>query len=498
MYLQTLIVFALVFFRSDQLRGDASAGAREWAWAFAAVAALLLGTALLTRIATKAALRRMGGVGGDLHDAHHLHHRWMTTIKASLLIGFGIVLYATPWPIACYGLTRSPWLRIASDVLLLVPYFVCAAALWAFSHPVERAFRAEMGEPRTRPSDPAHGFSRWGFVLFNFRFHILVVALPMLLILFTANLARGYGAWIRRNVAPWPFAPDLLLGAVAFLVFLVSPLLLTRVWSTTQLERGPLRDRLEAVCRAIGLRCRDVLLWKSDGMMINAAVMGLVAPVRYVLLSDGLLQSMNDRQIEAVFGHEAGHIRRRHIEFFLLFAFVAMLAVSGALELLLTLSPNLSNTTLELVGVLLTACTWGFGFGHISRSFEREADWFGATCVTPEAEGCALPCALHPSAPHTEGRRLCATAAAVFASALDRVALLNGIEHEEFSWRHSSIGSRMRFLTALAADPNRLRQFHAALRRIKAFLLVTAVGGGGYALYYCLYREPLLLRAGAG
>ena len=79
----------------------------------------------------------------------------------------------------------------------------------------------------------------------------------------------------------------------------------------------------------MGLNYRRILIWESDGMVVNAAVMGLFRPVRYILLSDGLLEMMDDAKIEAVFGHEAGHVKCRHIEFYLLFAVLSMLIVGG-------------------------------------------------------------------------------------------------------------------------------------------------------------------------
>ena len=80
--------------------------------------------------------------------------------------------------------------------------------------------------------------------------------------------------------------------------------------------------------------------------------------------------------------------------------------------------------------------------------------------------------------------KLCATAARIFAAALDRVAILNGIPQEERSWRHSSIASRIEFLTSLAGDPNRLRCFERTIRVIKYSLIVFCVVGLTIAAYY--------------
>ena len=56
-----------------------------------------------------------------------------------------------------------------------------------------------------------------------------------------------------------------------------------------------------------------MLLWKTFGVMINAGVMGLVAPLRFILLTDGLVERMPVERIEAVMAHEVAHVSKRHI-----------------------------------------------------------------------------------------------------------------------------------------------------------------------------------------
>jgi STE24 endopeptidase len=237
--------------------------------------------------------------------------------------------------------------------------------------------------------------------------------------------------------------------------------------------------------------------------MVNAAVMGLFAPVRYVLLSDALLATMDEEQIEAVFGHEAGHVRHRHIEHFLVFAYVGWLLVAGVMELLARLAadPNhmlsLSTAAIQVIGVLATVLFWGIGFGWLSRRFERQADAFGALCVTPDESGCRLPCSVHSQgrAPVKNDARVCATGAQIFGSALDRVAVLTGIPHEERSWRHSSIGSRIRFLASLAGDPARAVGFQRGIRRVKTAMLALAIVGSMFSAYYWLFAvQPAVQR----
>ena len=415
-----------------------------------------------------------------------------------MIAAFAFNMFATRWPDICYTPEYAAPLRIVGDLCTLLPYGLGILAIWWLTYPVDRALRQglsriEGDEGATRPV-----WSRRQYLTFNIRHHVLIVGVPITMILYASNLTRGYASEIRTWIFDWPYLPDLILGAAALGIFIIAPVLMRHIWTTEPLADGPLRRRLDGLCTRIGLRCRDILVWNTDGMVVNAAVMGLLPRVRYVLLSDALLETMSDEQVEAVFGHESGHVRLHHIEFFLLFAFVTMLSVSGAMQGLLELWPRMSLMTIQIIGAGITLMLWGVGFGWISRRFERQADLFGAICVTPEPAGCKMPCSVHPQPRGPDGAVLpesrepsrsdssgvCATAAASFVSALDRVAVLNGIPHEERSWRHSSIGSRIRFLTSLADDPQRLARFDRVVRRIKTTLLVLAVVGTALAVYY--------------
>jgi len=242
--------------------------------------------------------------------------------------------------------------------------------------------------------------------------------------------------------------------------------------------------------------------------MVNAAVMGILAPVRYVLLSDALIDAMTPQQVEAVFGHEAGHVRHRHIPHFLAFALVGWLVVVAIMELLARWTSDAggangwSPTAIESAGVLTAVGFWGIGFGWVSRRFERQADLFGARCAAPvTARDCTVPCSVHPDDATTLGDDggLCATGAMVFASALQRVAALNGIPVDERSWRHASIRNRIDFLVSAADDPRRLRRFERIVRRVQRLIWAAAIAGvGALAWYGSVVPQPAVLRITAG
>jgi STE24 endopeptidase len=304
---------------------------------------------------------------------------------------------------------------------------------------------------------------------------------------------------------------------VAGAVFLVAPVLLRYIWHTTSLPAGELRSRLDGLCRRIGLSYRDILIWHSDGMVVNAAVMGLIRPVRYVLLSDGLLETMDDDKIEAVFGHEAGHVKHHHITFYLLFAILSMLVVGGISELVVRFGPDLMQQAgraeslrdsqaqvrdyLQVMAMVMIVAIWGIGFGPVSRRFEWQADLFGARSVTPDIASCDRPCLVHgtldpqplnPGYRPPPGLVVCATAAHTFGEALHRIATLNGIPVEARSWRHSSIGNRIRLLRQYAADPSAIARLNRGVLTIKIVLVLGSAVG--LAIGAWLYWPEQLVR----
>ncbi|UCC30914.1 MAG: M48 family metalloprotease [Phycisphaerales bacterium] len=505
MHLVTILAFVIIFWRAEQPEQWLLVGEDDVLWTLL----IVLAQPPLLGVAAWLSARRAHRLHVEQPDApqvaQQFHHRTTVWLRTAILVGFAVMVLLTRWP--TWFAFQNPALQTVGDLIVLSPFVSGVIAVWLAAYPLERALRArtvglvaEVGKEQGKP------WRLGAYLDFNLRYHLLIIVVPMTLIVFAANITRGYES-VLQEWSGWPWTPDLLLGVVALGVFIVSPLILVRIWRTVSLEAGPVRERLEAVCGRIGLRCRDILIWHSDGMIINAAVMGLLPPVRFVLLSDGLLATMEVRQIEAVFGHEAGHVQHRHIQHFLVFAFVGWLLIAAVMELVARASAEphssfaLSVLTVQAIGVAGGIIFWGVGFGWMSRRFERQADLFGARCVTPSEAGCSLPCSVHPDERSllTGSGRVCATGAAVFASALNRVAALNGIPSEERSWRHSSIGSRIRFLTSLAGDPHRGARFERLIRRLKIAMFALAIVGSAVWLYYwTVVPEPAILRLQAG
>lgn len=420
--------------------------------------------------------------------AQATYHSWTLVLRIFVLLTLAVDLFCTQWPecVRSAALLGNSW--ALDELIILSPFFVSMILGWAALYRTDARLRdlarRQNGSHARGDGEHTH-WTLTQYLVFNLRHQLLIVAIPMTILMLVFDRTRGMESWISVSA----------LSVTAATVFLLAPLLLRYIWSTERLPDGPLRSRLENLSARINLGFRDILVWRSGGMVVNAAVMGLLGPLRYVLLSDAMLTSMTENQINAVFGHEAGHVKHRHIQFFVLFGILGTLIVSGIMEVALRWGDRAAVLNLDevsLIGFAGTVLVWGVGFGWISRRFERQADLFGARCATPPREDCRQPCSVHDPghAPPGDTYRVCASGAQMFVSALDRVSVLNGIPKQERSWRHSSIASRIALLSRLAGDPAGARRFQRRIVAIKWSMVVGCLLGLLIAGVY-VYRSPV-------
>jgi STE24 endopeptidase len=283
----------------------------------------------------------------------------------------------------------------------------------------------------------------------------LFIGVPVCLMVLASD---SLNLWIEPILPGGWLGSAILLGAMlssAGLVFFFAPVLLVRVWKTRPLPPGPLRSDLERMCRDMGLRYRDILVWRSGGVVANAAAMGLAAPVRYILLSDGMLENMDQRQVVSIFAHEAGHVVWRHIFYSAIFA-VATIILSMPVGGLFAWLAGWPGQAADALSLPVLAAAWVAGFGWISRRFEWQCDAFSAWACSrepPPEDGAILP----------EGAML-------FAAALGRVAQLGGIPYRKRNWRHGSIERRIDRVVELGITGGSRRSIDRTVRRIKVGL----------------------------
>ncbi|MGE0608053.1 MAG: M48 family metallopeptidase [Pirellulales bacterium] len=412
--------------------------------------------------------------------------RWVRRAHLVLwLAAAGFVLLALDWPrIVRFNMGLDGWVLI-DELLVSLPVLVPLVLSWAAYHDVDRVLHESVAGPNRDGQLAADTLlpPRWNCVAFQARTVMGVALAPLLLLLLTQDIARL-------------LAPGFMAGPDAWMVLLLPllmlvvgfPVLLRHVWRTSPLPPGPLRTRLEMAARRFNLHVREILVWRTNGLLLNAAVAGFVPGLRYVFLTDSLLEQLNDDEIEAVFGHEVGHIRHRHVflrALVLLAPICLWPLLQGSLDLFAPSAESLGAAhwtaaiaaglaLLFLLGLYIAAV-----FGYCSRRFERQADLFGCRVSSAGQAGRDANAAVPASGLSPAGIQ-------TFIGALEKLALLNGVSRHAPSWQHGSIDMRVGFLEGVEHDPTRERGCHRQVR-ILGGVLVSAVLVGLIA--------PLLLNA---
>ena len=429
-----------------------------------------------------------------------------------LLIGvYALVVYGFNWGWAInkfwhWGGPEAPPLP-GAKVLLLAPFFVGLFLPWVFAYDADRALFVAAyrrldadalasafadGGAAAAALDPAKEFGgRWSYVAFQGRQKLALVFLPVVLLIVQQEISLQIPDAVQKD---WAWLLTALGVAGVLAVLLTLPWMVRVALGLKPLPPGPIRDRLLAASRRLRFRCSDLLLWNTRGGMANAMVIGVLPWPRYVIFTDRFLEEFNGAEVEAVFGHEVGHVKHRHMLYYLAFLLLSIAAMGygyscvAAWPLLRNLGggPPAPPTLASILYGLPLADDWILPgavaflvylfavFGYLSRRCERQADVYGCRTVS-----CGRPeCAGHDDGPELAAgaAALCPTGVRTFIYALEKVAHVNGISRDRpgflQSWQHGSIARRVAFLYSLLKDPTAERRFQRRVALMKWGLLV--------------------------
>ena len=359
--------------------------------------------------------------------------------------------------------------RLESPALFLgtLPALLTWVGIWWAEYPADHARREQLVTSDVEAGLPVHAPPTFGrTMMMSVRQQLLPVVLPVLLVLALRDLVIYFGGSRLSGGAE-----NLVLLVPGILVYLAAPELMRRLFETRPLEPGPLRTRLEEICRKSNLRYREILLWTTDFSMANAAVIGILPRWRYVLLSDRLLETMSDEHIEAVFAHEMGHIVHRHLTWFVVFFISLTLFAAGpgrwTENWIIAQFPSAFSG--DNVRTIWRVGTGAFGFvitlmlfGLLARRFEKQADVHGARMMQDNFGQQPAPTEI-PERPRSW---VGSTGARVYAGALQRVAFINDIPLSASDFFHPSIEKRLNYIHAIAEDPKRTWRFDQSMRRL--------------------------------
>ncbi len=491
-----ILAFAVLVVR-DQGVGPLVA-APAWLAAACTLGPMLMALGVMALTASRA-LRELnaGRVSAVMTaDAVHAGVRWVL-LSAHVVGVLGLGWLDTVRRLIGAGSHRGDLILI-DEALAIFPLLLGLAACWWMLYPIDRRLREavlirELDEGRTIHPMPFRARS----VMLHVRHQLLITLLPLMaLTAWSETVAWAAGTVVDRasrdllglrepgwvhTVARWltdENSGPLLMGGVqlagALAVLAMVPILLRLTWDTVPLGAGPTRDRLVAMCRGAGVYVRELLVWRTSGTMINGAVLGVVRPWRYILLTDALLEQLSERQVEAVMAHEIAHVRKAHLPWML----AGLLGVTGLVGVLVDMAFRMLNWRvtqdqaqfIEIGAALGAVIVALLALGFISRRFEWQADAFAAGRMSSQ----------DPAA----GGRVTPEGAGAMQAALRAVAYLNHIPAHKFSFRHGSIATRLHRLDSAVGQTAGKLPIDRTVRRVKwgiALLLVVNVGAMTWA-----------------
>ena len=308
---------------------------------------------------------------------------------------FGLALYPFGWGWAVQTLSGSETsLFPAREMVILAPFLVGLICSWIFWYDAERAFQAG---PLRRDAFAARYWSRWAYVGFHLRHNLGLVSIPIMLVIATKAMSRLFD--IKKGSGPWDWYLSTGVGLLGILaVFAGIPWALRFILGLKPLPAGPLRDRLLSAARRLRFRVTNIMVWNTHGGVANAMVAGVLPFLRYVIVTDRLIADLTPDEVEAVFGHEVGHVKHHHMLVYLSFLLISLAAMAELADLLVaqkgSLAYRIANSIASqadllqsLPGVAIVGAYVFVVFGFLSRRCECQADIFGCRAVSCDRLG---------------------------------------------------------------------------------------------------------------
>jgi len=315
---------------------------------------------------------------GDFSRLDHQFHAILTRQSIMAILIFAIDIYGLN--LSSFLIEFPVFITLPTlEALLFLGLFVFYLALvWTCAHGAyKKLYRSDI--------------SKKSYVLSNITFSIPVL-LPWILLSGIADLIKALPfEWPGRFLETTEGEVTYFL-LFLFVVAIIGPVMIQKFWRCKPLPSGEHRKRIENLCKKAGLAYADILYWPIfGGKMITAGVMGLIKKFRYILVTPSLLRLLEPEEIDAVIAHEIGHVKRKHLVFYLLFFVGYMLLSYVTFDIILfgiiyaepvywfINKTGFDQTTIfsglfSLVIIIVFLIYFRFIFGFYMRNFERQAD----------------------------------------------------------------------------------------------------------------------------
>jgi Zn-dependent protease with chaperone function len=400
--------------------------------------------------------------------------RWATIalLAGQLWMGGWGALVLNPRELGGWGLGDYKVFLLPDLVFLIAPLMTWIF-LWAGERQAEvaifnrgHAYNLALGVPVHYPPT----LSQYLILKIRHNFYLFI---PMAV----ARLSDEVGGLYAKE---FPWVPAVVSGGTIVILLLILPWLLSRVWSTVAMT-GKLRTRLEKSAERHRIRFSNILIWRTHHAVNNAAVVGYLPFARYFMMTDALLESLRDYQIESVFAHELGHAKYKHIWLYLvtiLGCLTAAVGLSFFAGLLFHDPPTWMQMGHEdLVGLVQLFLLAGFVimfFGPVARQFEHEADWFACRHMaeaTTRWEMTSSGTIVGMPAGIVGG-------AEIFSGSLLKIIDLANRDPRVGNWTHPAPAKRTELMMQMALNNSAVEAFEKRRWWTRAWIVSLIVAGG--------------------
>lgn len=178
-------------------------------------------------------------------------------------------------------------------------------------------------------------------VLLMAGFPVLLLLLTYALFLLFAGFTGASVPGVNPDIGPfvwaadalaqaWPFAiaGAILWFGIAYAFYQAIIDAATGARAVTRIEEPKIYNLLENLCISRGMKSPALRIMETDAL--NAFATGLHEGQYSVTVTRGLMQTLNDEELEAVLGHELTHIRNRDVRLLVIaVVFVGIFSFAG-------------------------------------------------------------------------------------------------------------------------------------------------------------------------
>jgi Zn-dependent protease with chaperone function len=303
------------------------------------------------------------------------------------------------------------------------------------------------------------GKSPGDYVRSNIKFN-LVIVIPWLSFLLIHDLLAMLIPLLMEQLEGSILFYTVYFGCFVVFFLIFAPVFITRMWDCKSLADTEIKEAIAVYCRSQGVKFKDIMSWDAlNGTLVTAGVIGLVAPFRYLMITPELMNLLDKDEILGVVSHEVGHVKKRHLLYYLLF-FLGFIVLGMGLMGWLNISAYfifpidfINSETFGYIFIfshlLFFIIYIRFVLGYFMRNFERQADTY---CFASGVDPNHLITSFMKLGAHV------------------------GDDGKKPNWHHYNISQRIDFLRECKDNPGEITRHATKVKRsLKVFLTLMVI-----------------------